>query len=475
LILTSPSLGTGVDIAFEEKSEQIDVVYGFFDALITTHFDFDQQLARVRHPGAVRVWITPRWFRFDTAVDVIKRDILRDGLYKNLLVDFDEVGRPVYLDDDPFLDMASLIVSQQRASKNELKHHFIQLKKRQGYTISMVEPDETMWGEGQGLARLGKRLSARKRVEALLGASPLKKAEYEDIKGRLTDNDEVSETEKWSFHRTWIERFYREPITPSLIELDSGGKHRKSVLRFEAVLAKMETARDHELMTGDLRTALESVGAASLVPELRFVKQESDVARTICYLLYKTPLMREGALAPTTVTMDDLHEFADAMLKDKPIIENVLDLEVRADVLAKPMIQLNAILKLVGLCCKPIKKNKAKGRMIYPYRFDQPSYDRMLQLVEKRRTTDRWRGLYEMHGWDIKELEDEPLPQYEPRPHPPSSFRELLARRAAAARPPSMSRLPDGGQRGPGSRLDPLPGDSDRQAAAGPRPDPRRH
>jgi Origin of replication binding protein len=403
LILTSPSLGTGVDIA----CKQIDVVYGFFDALITTHFDFDQQLARVRHPGAVRVWITPRWFRFDTAVDVIKRDILRDGLYKNLLAGFDEVGRPVYLDDDPFLDMASLIVSQQRASKNELRRHFIKLKRRQGYTVDMVDPDATVWREGQGLARLGKRLSATKRVEALLGAAPLRKSEYEDISGRLSENDEVSEPEKWSFERTRIEKFYREPITRSLIELDDGGKYRRRVIRFEAVLDKMKRARDVKLMTGDLRSALEISGAASLGPHLRFVKRASDVVATICYLLHRTPLMRDGVLTPTTLTMNDLGEFAGAMLAYKPIIENVLDLEVRADVRIKPMTQLNAILKLVGLSCKPLRKKKAKGRMIYPYRLDQASYDRMLRLVDKRRAIDGSRAFYEIHGWDMKELEDE--------------------------------------------------------------------
>lgn len=405
LILTSPSLGTGVDIA----CKQIDVVYGFFDALITTHFDFDQQLARVRHPGAVRVWITPRWFRFDTAVEVIKRDILRDGLYKNLLTGFDEVGRPVYLDDDPFLDMASLIVSQQRASKNELRRNFIQLKKRQGYTVSMIERDEAIWLEGQGLARLGKHLSATKRVAALLGAASLKKSEYQDIKGRLKENDEVSETEKWSFQRTSIERFYREQITPSLIELDDGGKYRGKVARFEAITRKMQLARNVKLMTGDLRSILEIVGATSLGAQLRFVKQTSDIVTTVCYLLHRTPLMRDGVLTRTTLTMADLGEFAGAMLAYKPIIENVLDLEVRADVHVKPMTQLNAILKLVGLSCKPLQKKKAKGRIIYPYRLDQPSYDRMLQLVEKRRTTDGWRALYEMHGWDMKELklEDE--------------------------------------------------------------------
>jgi hypothetical protein len=43
---------------------------------------------------------------------------------------------------------------------------------------------------------------------------------------------------------------------------------------------------------------------------------------------------------------------------------------------------------------------------VYPYRLDQASYDRM-RLVEKRRTTDVWRTIYDMHGLDMKELEEE--------------------------------------------------------------------
>jgi Origin of replication binding protein len=432
LILTSPSLGTGVDISFEGDGELIHGIYGFFDAMITTHFDFDQQLARVRHPGDVRVWISPRTSKFDTAVDVIKRDILRDGLYKNLLMDFDELGRPVYLEDDPFLDMASLIVSQQRASKNNLKRHFIQLKRRQGYTVSMIDADETMWLEGRRIARLGKGLSARKRLGALLGAPTLKKSEYEEIEARLADNDaEVSEAERWSLQKTAIERFYREPITRSLIETDNRGRHRRRVAYFEAMMRKMQSARELKQMTGDLRSEVQIAGATSLGHHLRFVKRKDDVATTICYLLHKTPLMKEGVLAPTTLTMADLDEFARAMRDNKPIIENVLDLEVRRDVRVKPMTQLNAVLKLVGLSCKPLKKKKANGRMIYPYRLDQASYDRMLRLVEKRRAIDGWRAIYGMHGWDVKELEDEAELEWDGETRSwqqPSSFADLLAR-----------------------------------------------
>ena len=35
--------------------------------------------------------------------------------------------------------------------------------------------------------------------------------------------------------------------------------------------------------------------------------------------------------------------------------------------------------------------------------------DRMLRLVEKRRSTDGWRAVHEMRGWDVKELEGERL------------------------------------------------------------------
>ena len=39
--------GTGVDITFDNNAQLIDVVYGFFQARVNTHFDIDQQLSRV--------------------------------------------------------------------------------------------------------------------------------------------------------------------------------------------------------------------------------------------------------------------------------------------------------------------------------------------------------------------------------------------------------------------------------------------
>src|SRR5215813_1354373 len=85
-----------------------------------------------------------------------------------------------------------------------------------------------------------------------------------------------------------------------------GGRYRRRVARFEAITRKMQSARNVKLMTGDLRSALEIAGAAKLDAHLRFVKRTNDVVTTICYLLHKTPLMKEGALAPITLTMNNL-------------------------------------------------------------------------------------------------------------------------------------------------------------------------
>ena len=303
--------------------------------------------------------------------------------------------------------MASLIVAQQRASKNNLKKHFIELKTRQGYTVSMIELDDNTWLEGQSLASVGRRISKAKRIKALLAAKPLKKSELENIKGRLEEDDDVGKSERWSYQRTWMEMFYCEKLKRSLIELYDEGRYRDRVVRFEAVTAAMKHARDVKLMLGSLESALEIAGAATLGRQLRFLKQKKDVVLTICYLLHKTPLMKDGVIQPATLTMDELGEFSDTMLKDKPIIENVLDMEIRVDLHTKPMRQLNEVLKLIGLRCQLLTKKKTKPRMIYVYQLDPDSYDRMQRLVEKRRETDGWRTLYEMHGWDAKELEDE--------------------------------------------------------------------
>ena len=241
LILTSPSLGTGVDITFDDQQQLIDVVYGFFEARITTHFDIDQQLARVRQPGGVKVWISPQTFRFDTA----RRGQRRPPAiaYKNFLDRFDARDAPVLSEDDPFLDLASLVVSHQRASKNNLKHHFIELKKRQGYEVHFVAADATDDDGRQRARQTGKHLSDRSAAPIMLAhAAPLRKAELEDVQ-RSPRGERRGQRRREVVGQAHVdELFYRERII-ARSSSDDRGRLRKRRFGSSACGRRLRLAR----------------------------------------------------------------------------------------------------------------------------------------------------------------------------------------------------------------------------------------
>jgi hypothetical protein len=236
VIVTSPSLGTGVDLTFEGNEPLVDCTYGFFEPLITTHFDVDQQMARVRNPGREKVYMSNRRFNFETNAEVVKRDLLDQSLYKNLLIGFDS-GRPVYIEGDPFIEMAALITSQQRASKNSLKANFIRHRQAQGYEVVHVTPDPTLSPVGKTLLALGKHLRDEQYVANLLNAPALRRQEYEQVQEVIEASEVVTEQRAYSYARTGIELYYRRPLTEALIKLDDRGRMRRRVEVFGFAIA----------------------------------------------------------------------------------------------------------------------------------------------------------------------------------------------------------------------------------------------
>jgi hypothetical protein len=106
----------------------------------------------------------------------------------------------------------------------------------------------------------------------------------------------------------------------------------------------------------------------------------------------------------TAMTKDDLADFATALLMNRKVIENALGVDVRADVREKPVTSLNAILRMIGLRVRNTRRRRVNGRIVREYAFDRAAYGRILKIVERRRTKEGWRTLYEMHGWDTREL-----------------------------------------------------------------------
>jgi hypothetical protein len=376
VILASPSLGTGVDISFPNKAKVIDIVFGFFDAQITNHFEFDQQLARVRDSGGIKVWVSPRRFQLETEFEVVKADLLKGSLYKNLLIGYDEAGEPKYR-EDPFLEMAALIVRQDRASKNNLKKNFIEHRKMQGYEIELIEADEDLEALGSALQRLGKNIAEERYQKALLEADPLTKDEFDDIRERSEADGCVSEAEMWSLRRTRLELFYRQEISQALIEIDDRGRFRAKVDLFESI--------------DTLKCVNEPFGTEGFNKLSRFVRSKLEIANAILQSLRLTPLLDKTRFNPEIVFSGmDLDRFVDFVVEHKAVLEDLLRLDIRSDVKEKPVQQLSAVLKLIGLRLEKVNSIKVCGYKLYKYRLDPHALGQMHKIVADRRVLTAW-------------------------------------------------------------------------------------
>jgi hypothetical protein len=403
VILASPTIGTGVDVTFEGNAQLIDVVYGLFKEGINTHFDMDQQLGRVRHPGEVKVWVSPRRFQFDTALDVVRSDIHRQNLFKSVLLRYED-GKPVYDMKDPLIDMASMILSRERASKNNLKRHFFEHKEHQGHTVEVVRKDDRLSGERAVLDSVGRRLSEQKRIDTLMEAIPLALEAFQSINHRIKRNGEVTQAEGWSLARTKMELFYRAPISPEMIRLDAQGRYRGRVCLLENVLQTVE-----RFGWSDLRQRLTETWSCPS-PARRFKRSRREAADALLLLLGLTPIFENGRFnLEAVVTSGDLKDFVEEVVRLRPILENQLEIEVRRNVTEKPMEQVNAILKAIGLRCITVARTRARavagGHTVRRYGLDKGGFQQISDLVAVRKQQDAWRTLYEIHGWNASELE----------------------------------------------------------------------
>jgi hypothetical protein len=234
VILASPTLGTGIDIKFDNDEQVVDAVFGFFETGVSTHFEIDQQIWRVRHPKCVKAWVSPVVTFFDTSRDVIKRDIQAKNLYKNTLSHYDSDMRPVYHTNDALIDMAALVRSQQVASKNNLKNNFIAMKERHGHKILHVGKEAATKASGVEFEKRARLLEEARYREGILQAPSLTHEEFEELDTK-NRKGAVGRAEKYALERYRIERFYVEPVSNELLNVDKRGRFQTKVALFENV------------------------------------------------------------------------------------------------------------------------------------------------------------------------------------------------------------------------------------------------
>ena len=380
VILSSPSLGTGVDITFPDAKSEIDCVYGFFETRINTHTEIDQQLARVRHPKEVHVWVAGGRYNFETEFNVIKANYLHEtanaSIHDSYTLDKD-ADRGVR----PFLNMAALIISFQRASKNRLKQHFIQYKKEQGCDVSEVLHDAVLSNEGKDFYNKGINILLEEEMNNVLTASLMTYDDMNDYLERRDSNDEQTTLkELHSFYRTKIENFYKIPVSKQLIKLDEKGLYRTKVTTFEAISDQVKIKKIATNKTAFLQGA-PSVAKA----QEKMLKNKDSGIILIHELLSQTPVFDKGVFnTTTTFCIADLQSFAKGSQTVKPFLETHLDLSVRKDLMTNPVRHLGDILKKVGLSTVKDRPHNENGKKTYYYKLSEDDLKAMKDIVQRR-------------------------------------------------------------------------------------------
>ena len=339
VVIVSPVIGSGIDITFDDDIPHVDCVVGFFVARIFTHNEIDQQISRVRNPKSVKVWMTPETFNFETEVEPIKQELVLSNVIPNGVKGYSRSGTPQLDLDGDYLTLYATILASQRASKNNLKKNFIDLKKYNGWEVRHIDPDVDSIAAGKAVLNSGKEIAGADYVKAMMAAKEIDSYGLEHLmdkrkRGSLSDHEQSS-VDKYFMHE-----FYHQEVTPALIDLDDKGHFRSKLKMYRDLFS------DEQVYGAEVELLRAILQAANLID------------------LY-------GKINPTTaITKETLREFAQFCDANKSRVNRVLGLDIRYDIQINPIRQLNMFLRLCGLKLANVGTKSEGKKKIYCYRID---------------------------------------------------------------------------------------------------------
>jgi hypothetical protein len=371
VVVASPTLGTGVDITFIAQAQLIDTVFGFFVPRVNTHFDIDQQLARVRHPKAIRAWVAPDRFGFETEPDVIRNEVLDNAALNDVLIGYQDDGMPLL--DDGYLNVYANVTAISRASKNNLRENLLKLRLRNGWQVQHVILEPESAKDGKQRTDAAKMALARKRAEGICSAKKIQQEEYISLLEKGQVGYKPTKDEEFSMRRQEIEAFYREEISMDLIGLDDDGRYREKVRTMQIYLTPFQKLAERSLAE---RKAGHFVTDTKLEP----------IKKAMLYqLLAAAGLADDSAVIKTgvVVSKDTLHEFAKVCQEEGGKIQELFGLNVRTkDLHGKAAHKLGKVLDLIGLKNLPATRDKATGT--YYYELNVDTLNLVRSVIDKR-------------------------------------------------------------------------------------------
>lgn len=370
-IFVSPALGTGIDITFDDDSQLIDSVFGIFEARVNTHFDIDQQLARVRNPKKTYVYISSEQFSFESDSNAIRAELVASTADHSVFLGINPDGTKKYLRDDLYETIFGSVTAMQRASKNQLLKNFRELKAANGWTVVDVENDADIACEGKKAADAGKERINKLADDGILGAKQIDSDLYEAYK-RKNDAGHITPDEQFAMRRYELESFYRENVTPELLKMHDAGKFRECVRMYETLYLSADDLRNKEWFED-----------RKLADDRRIQSQQQK--------LFVSLFSAAGILgadrkfdASKEIQKPDLDGFSNECLRSKLEIERLLDIPVRKNVSTNPTQQLSALLKIIGLSLKKTSTKSAGGDKLYIYTLDAEKLALIQRTVDRR-------------------------------------------------------------------------------------------
>ncbi len=383
VVVASPAIGTGIDITFPDNAQLIDVVYGFFNARINSHYDCDQQIGRVRNPKEVKIWVSGQKLDFEIEPEVIKRDLVETGEMAAVIDHYDQWGAPVFNERHPLLTLVANVYCAQRASQNRLKSLFVAHKEHNGWKATRVKaPDSSDVAAIDELGQTEAKITQsdlemeQERVEQLLAAPQLDDGRYLELKGARNRHMPIGVANTRAVERYDIEKFYGEPLTSELIAFDRKGAMRAAIDRFASL--QIETSSG-KLLQKRWNQYLEGT-----------LMRENDFSGSVLEMvLFSAGLVNEFGLDVSRVfTREDFGSFSQFCDKHKFLIERKLDILLRKDRYRDPVKMLNRFLMLIGLDATLVGTKKGGKSKIYRYHVD-PERFRLVDRFRKKLREER--------------------------------------------------------------------------------------
>jgi hypothetical protein len=285
--------------------------------------------------------------------------------------------------EDPLYDTVfSYVTAWQRASKNQLRKHFIDLRNNNGWAVEMIALDKKLENVGKKIRKEGKLANRLSNFEQILQAEIISSDDFNHYKreDKAGKNDDSTQH---MLSRYVIESFYRQDADMELLELDNNGNFRNAINTYELIACKS----DEEIQRKD---SYSETKYAADRDNLMIQKQ------LLSSLLTASGLFSQGVFnLDLQIEKSDLADFAKCCLKNKVKIEQLFEVQVRSDVIDKPIQQLNTILKILGLSTIKQQIKQSGGKKYYFYRLDKNKLESVSHWASRRVETsfDDWKEL----------------------------------------------------------------------------------